>query len=386
MKPVNVLYLIRTWAFGGSHTIILLLLKHLPKDRFNITVIPYETPSGTDRQFIDAARKEGHFIPDDRIPWDGRMDWFAARRKIGELIEKYKVDLIHAHDTNSIVLVGVRRKRWPCACVASPYGWWETWYRFRARANHWVERNLALPNFDRVITVSNDMKTKILRGRTKEDKIRVIHTGLDLTRFDSGGSRPEVRRKLGIPDEAIVAGTVSRLFPEKGHRYLLDAVKILANEIPTLRLLIVGTGDLMRPLENYASELGLRSRVTFTGFYDDLPGALRGMDIFVQPSVQEEGFPTAILEAQLAKRPVIASDIGGARETFDAGNAGLLVPPKNVNALADALRALAKDPERCVRMGERGRAFVEQRFTLSAMTAKVTETYIEALDEYNRRQ
>ncbi len=386
MKKLNVLYLIRTWAFGGSHTIILLLLKHLPKDLFDITVVPYDTWTGADQQFITAAEKEGFTVAEDRIPWRSRMAWFDARNKVAELIEKYEIDLIHAHDTHSIVLTGVGRKRWPCALVGSPYGWWQPKFHLRAHANHWAERNLGLPNMDRVITVSNDMKAKILRGRTPVEKIRVINTGLDLSKFDTGASREDVRKALGIAAGDCVVGTVSRLFAEKGHKYLLDALRLERNDAPHLRVMIVGTGDMRQPLEDYAEEIGVRDKVIFTGFYEDLPGALRAMDVFAQPSILEEGFPTSVLEAQVAGLPVVASHIGGTHETLDVGKTGLLVPPKDASALAGALAVLANDPERRRTMGRAAREWIERSFTLEDMVRKVKDTYLEAWDVYQKRR
>lgn len=386
MKRLNVLYLIRTWAFGGSHTIILLLMRHLPKDLFNITVVPYDTWTGADQQFVRAAEKEGFTVAEDRIPWRSRTAWFAARNKIDELIKKYSIDLIHAHDTNSIVLTGVGYRRWPCALVGSPYGWWQPKFHIRAHINHWMERNLGLPNMDRVITVSNDMKAKILWGRTPEEKIRVINTGLDLSKFDKGAPREEVRKAFGIPESDCVVGTVSRLFAEKGHKYLLDALKLARNDAPNLRVMIVGTGDLRQPLEAYAREIGVADRVIFTGFYEDLPGALRAMDVFAQPSILEEGFPTSVLEAQVAGLPVVASHIGGTHETLDVGKTGLLVPPKDAPALAAALKDLANDPERRRAMGRAAREWIERSFTLEDMVRKVKDTYLEAWDEYQKRR
>jgi len=379
---LNVLYLIRTWALGGSHTIILLLLKHLPADRFNILVAPYDAFTDGDAQFVSAARRQGLQVLDERIPWRSRAAWFTARNTIAGLIRRQDVHLVHAHDTLSNVLVGLGRRRWPCACVASPYGWWEGGFQARARLNHWIERNLALPHFDRVITVSNDMKRKILQGRTPEDRIRVIHTGLDLADFEAGAAREEARRALGIPPHACVVGTVSRLFAEKGHRYLLDACATLIPDLPHLRALIVGTGDLRPALERQATQLGIADRVIFTGFYEDLHGALNAMDVFAQPSVLEEGFPTAILEAQAAGLPVVASDVGGTRETLDVGVSGRLVPPRDAAALADTLRRLALDDEERAAMGRAGRAWIERSFTLEDMVRQVSDTYLDAVDAF----
>ena len=119
--------------------------------------------------------------------------------------------------------------------------------------------------------------------------------------------------------------------------------------------------------------------MTFTGFYDDLPGAFNAMDLYALPTVLDEGFPTSVCEAQAAGLPVICSDTGGTRETMDPGRTGVLVPSADPGALADALAGLARDPERRRAMGEAARAWIRRSFTLEDMIAQVGATYEEAL-------
>jgi glycosyltransferase involved in cell wall biosynthesis len=386
--PRTVLYLIRSWAFGGSHTIILLLMKHLPPERFRVVCVPFDTWSGSDEAFIAEARKRDLPIAEERVPWKSRLNWGRARTTIADLATKYEADLIHTHDTHSTVLVGVGRNRWPCACVASAYGWWDGFLPVRRWVYQKIERQVALPKFDRVITVSNHMKGKVLWGPTTEDRVRVIHTGLDLAALGGGGSREDVRRRLGIAADACVVGTVSRVSVEKGHAHLIDAMALLAEVVPKLHLLILGDGPARPDLEAQVTRLGLTNRVTFTGFFDDLPGALAAMDLLAQPSVKEEGFPTALLEAQAAGLPVVASDIGGVKETIDVKRTGLLVPPGDTAALADVLANLADAPEKREAMGEAAATWIRGTFTLDHMIAQVCDTYDEAIDVHsrNRRQ
>jgi glycosyltransferase involved in cell wall biosynthesis len=385
-ERLNLLYLIRTWQLGGSHTIIRLLLKYLPDDQFNIITVPYDSPGTGDADFVRSVEKQGgRGIAPERIPWKSRANWFRARQTVQELITRYDIDVIHAHDTLSNVLVGLERRRFPCAAVASPYGWWESRWNIKAKINHHVEKHYALPKFERVYTVSQDMKRKIMQGPTRDDRIRVIHTGIDLSQFDSGKSGAEVRAEFGIPADALVVGTVSRLYIEKGHKHLIDAAAALRDRVPQLRLLIVGTGDQRAPLEQQARALGIADRVVFTGFYDDLSGALRAMDVFAQPSVEHEGFPTAVLEAQGAGLPVLASDIGGTHETMDNGSTGLLIPPGDAAALADAIAALAEDPARRGAMAAAARPWIERRFTRDQMMVEMGALYREARDAYRAR-
>ena len=148
----------------------------------------------------------------------------------------------------------------------------------------------------------------------------------------------------------------------------------------------MGTGDERPALEAQVRRLGLDGRVTFTGYHADLPGALRAMDIFAQPSVDQEGFPTAVLEAQAAGLPVVASDIGGTHETLDVGRTGLLTPPGDDVVLAGALRDLIRDSQRRAAMAAAGRPWIESRFTLPGMMTRMTETYHEALGAYRDRR
>lgn len=379
MKPRNVLFLVRSWAFGGSHTILLTLMKHLPKERYNVILVPYDTFSGSDELFIEQARRRGLPPSNERIPWKSRSNWGVARAKVLELITKYEVDIVHTHDPHSNTMIGIGRRKWPCAVVASAYGWWDGFLPFRRFVYQWIERDFALPHCDLVITVSNHMKERILKGPTREDRIRVIYTGLDLEEADHNRNRMELRAKFDIPEDALVVGTCSRVSVEKGHTHLLDAISKLAPAYPHLRAVIVGDGPAKRALEARSAKLGVSDRVTFTGFWDDLGAALASFDVFAQPSVQQEGLPTSVLEAQAAGLPVVASDIGGTSESLDNGRTGVLVPPGDGDALARAIESLVLDAPGRKKMGSAGRAWIREHFTLERMVERVCETYDEAI-------
>lgn len=383
---MNVLYLIRSWAIGGSHTIIRTLLRHLPKQEFNIITAVYDAPGGADERFAGMLRAEGHAVADERIPWRNRRQWRAAQQCIAGLIAQYRIDLLHCHDTHSNVLVGLGRQQWQCARVASPYGWWEPWWHLQARANHWIEKYLALPRFDAVHTVSQDMKRKILRGPTPAERIRVIHTGIDLHFLESDSTRAEMRRQLGFSEDDFIIGTVSRLEREKGHAVLLAAAAMLRPRIPNLKVLIVGMGRLKSALEKQARAAGLADCVRFTGYVDDVAAAMRAMDLFMLPSIDHEGFPTVVLEAQACGVPVVASRIGGTAETLDEQRTGLLVPPASPLALAEAIASLHDNPQKRAAMAAAARPWIESQFTLEDMIAQIADLYRTTLAAHRHLQ
>lgn len=361
---------------GGVQSVVRLLLKHLPRDKFDITVVPYDTDSEHDQAFFTSLVSEGIEISPDRIRWRGPVDCFSAQARIQELARKYQVDIVHTHDDQSNMLVGISRNSWPCARVASAYGWFEPKWNFNLKTQYAIERRFALPHFDHVYTVSQNMRNKIINSGTRPERVSVIHTGIDVEKFAKRGLRQAIRAELGIPHDALVVGTVSRLSAEKGHRYLLNAAQKLIQSQPRLVFLCVGSGNQRRPLEAQAKQLRLTGRVHFTGFYDDLPSIFEAMDIFALPSILDEGFPTSALEAQAAGLPIVASDIGGTRETIDVGVSGLLVKPKDSAALAQALSGLLTDHVRRHQMAAYAREWTKNSFSLTSMIDQMADMYL----------
>lgn len=379
MQPINVLYLVRTWAFGGSHTIVLSLLEHLPRHRFQISCVPYDAHSPGDSEFIEQAAARNLKIDSARIPWRSSRDWFRARNVVSSLIRERNIALIHTHDPHSNMLVGIGRKRWPVPIVASAYGWWDGPLD-RRRLHQRIERDYALPHFDRVITVSNDMEERVLAGPTSPEHVRVVRTGLT---EKSAELSHLLRTEFSIPEDAVVVGTVGRVSAEKGLHHLIAAVHTLRNDFPKLHCVIVGTGPELKNLKQQSERLGMIDRIVFTGFWDDLTDALNAFDLFALPSTQREGLPTSVLEAQQAGLPIVASDIGGTREAIDPDRTGILVKPGDVSALSDALRTLLSDAPRRQAMGEAASAWIAERFTLQTMIDNISDVYDEAIREFN---
>lgn len=375
---MRVLYLNRIWAMGGATSVISLILPNLPST-IEIIHACYDAPGGADDEYRQSLLCQGQRVLDECISWSGMRDWFQVLRTIDGLVKKYDIDLIHTHENQSNTLVGLHRRRWPCACVATAYGWWEV--NLKLSAYYALERRFALPRFERVTTVSEDMKHKLTGGGVPAAQIRVIPTGMDVTRFAYTGDRHRARAAQGLGAEDIVIGTVSRLAPEKGHGVLLHAASRLVGRYPNLRILIVGIGPERSDIEALSRELALQDRIKFTGFYGDLVEAYAMMDIFALPSVLEEGFPTVTMEAQAAGLPVVASDIGGTRETVEKDTTGFLAAPRSPESLAAQLDKLLADRELRLTMAAAARRRIAERFPVADMARKVAAVYEEALAE-----
>jgi glycosyltransferase involved in cell wall biosynthesis len=199
------------------------------------------------------------------------------------------------------------------------------------------------------------------RARDGRRPSYVIPLGIDLERFAAARAAPA--------GEVSLVGTVGRLAPQKDQQTLLEAAAL----VPEARFVLVGDGELRLELERRAAELEIADRVTFTGAREDVPELLASFDVFAHPSLFE-GFCLAVLEAQAAGVPVVATPVGGIPETVVDGETGLLVPTRDPAALAAAIRRLLEDREFAQRLADAARLSA-RRYSTERMVEETLKVY-----------
>lgn len=206
----------------------------------------------------------------------------------------------------------------------------------------------------------------------------LIPSGVDVDRFVGNRSATEAKTELGLDPARAVVGTVGRLEERKGHDLFLHGAREMLERANGTRpqILIVGDGPLRERLMAQAARLEIADSVRFTGAVPDVRVALSAMDVFVLPS-NAEGMSNALLEAMAARRPVVATDVGGTNEVLNGS--GTLVCPGDAQALAGAVMALLADPARAARRAEAGRQRVVERFSARAMVSRLEELYEQRL-------
>jgi glycosyltransferase involved in cell wall biosynthesis len=280
----------------------------------------------------------------------------SAVRTAGRVLGEGGFDLVHVHwvvPNGPIGAMVARRHRLPL--VVSLHGS-DVAVSERSRAigrvTRWsFERSAA------VVAPSADLAERA-RKLGAPDRVELISHGADVRAFEvPPEAAAACRARLGAGEQDVVVAGVGRLIPVKGFEYLLEAYAQALTEEPRLRLVLVGDGDRRGDLEERARALGVADTVTFTGMADrsQIPEYLAAADVVVVPSIRYggyvDGLPTVALEAMAARKPLVASAVGGLPELVRDGENGLLVAEKDVPALADTLLRLAREPELRERLG-----------------------------------
>jgi glycosyltransferase involved in cell wall biosynthesis len=198
---------------------------------------------------------------------------------------------------------------------------------------------------DRAIAVSVSTRDFLVRERfVPAERVRVIWNGAPLDEFAPvpRATAMSLRRELGVPESAPLIGIVGRVNAQKGHRFLIEAAPRVVARLPESRFLVVGDGDLLEASKRLAADLGVADRFVFAGHRADIPAVLGALDVFCIASTYE-GTPLALFEAMAAGKAIVSTAVDGCREILDDGVTGRLVPPRDPDALADALCAVLAD-------------------------------------------
>jgi glycosyltransferase involved in cell wall biosynthesis len=223
-----------------------------------------------------------------------------------------------------------------------------------------------------VAAVSETLRCQLAEDlRLPERRIRYIPNGVpsDLT-----GNRDALRTELGLSESDRLVVAIGNLYPVKGHRILVEALKTLGGRHPQLHVAIAGRGAEEEPLRRQADALGIGDRLHLLGLRPDVPDLLSAADVFVMPSLSE-GLPMALLEAIFSRTPVVASAVGAIPDVLEHGEGGKLVPPGESEALAAAIDELVTDSAAAARMAAQARRNAIALYSLDAMVERYLEVY-----------
>jgi glycosyltransferase involved in cell wall biosynthesis len=350
-------------------------------------------PGGTERLVIDLVTRLHAEVPmgvcclDEPGAWASEVERLGVRvtalgrrpgfhPSLGAAIARaaagHRATAIHAHHYSPFVYSAIARVRRPeTRLVFTEHGRVsDAPPSTKRRVANLVLARLATEAF----AVSADLRTHLLAEGFPPSAMGVIHNGIDIGPLPSPADREAVRRDLGAGVETLVVGTIARLDPVKHLEALLAAAaRARTADGPPILVVVIGDGPERAALDERAAALGISDHVRFLGRRDDARRWLAGMDVYVNSSVSE-GISLTILEAMAAGLPVVATRVGGTPEIVDE-TSGVLVPARDVPAIAGALAELGADAARRRALGAAARARVESAFTLDRMVAAYRDIY-----------
>jgi len=364
---------------GGPEKQILEHLKRLNRQNFQGWLISFKE-GRTENELLLRAQQEG--LNHIGIPMAWALDLGALFRLI-KTIRQIKADLLCVHGYKACLMGWGAGEKVHIPVMAFSRG--DTGENQKVAFYEWLERRF-LPKMDGIIAVSEGQKRKLESQGIKGETIGVVQNAVAI-KPQSGEPVPipkeEIFHRLAIPAQAKLVVSAGRLSPEKGHRYLVEAIAGLKIKQPGAFFLFCGDGPCREALEKQAHELGVLDRTLFSGFRRDLPEIFSVMDLFVLPSLSE-GLPNVILEAFASGKPVVASDVGGVSEIVNHEVNGLLVPPQQSDHLAEAIERILSDPLWGKEMGNSGHEKVKAEFTFEAQTEKLEKRYLQVLSAFER--
>ncbi len=240
-----------------------------------------------------------------------------------------------------------------------------------------IERTLGKLT-DRIVVVGDKQKDEIAGFNVAPmEKLVAIPLGLPLEPFlTADDARGELRRDIGIENDIPLVGIVARLVPIKAHEYFLQAAQRISAQRDDVHFAVVGDGERREELETMGRDLGIADRVHFLGWRRDMRQVYADLDVVVLSSLNE-GSPVAVIEAMAAARPVVATSVGGVGEVVDDGTTGILVPPRDADAIASGVLRFLGDPAWSKAVGLAGRSSVVPRYAVSRLVGDIERLYVD---------
>lgn len=367
---LRVLHLRSSAGFFGAERVIMTLLGRAQQSQLEAHLACIENYVTGDQSLVDLAKKEDHTVT--QLPCSSRIDKLTINALI-TYCEQNKIDLIHSHDYKSHFYAFFAGRKTRIPYVATLHG--RTFGDLKNRVFEVLENLLLKPA--RKIVVVSDVLDDAMRKAGMGKKTIQIPNGVNELTFhpDNPGKG---KSHWGFSDEHFVFGTVARFSQEKGHPILLDAFAEVHSKYPQARLLLIGDGPLFSEMHSKAESLNISQHIHFAGAQTDVENILQDIDCYLSPSLTE-GMPMSILEAMASNLPIIATEVGSLGEVLDEG-CGILIPPGEVAALAEAMSDIIERQGEAKEMANRARTRIESHYSAAQQSDRYAEIYHSVVD------
>jgi glycosyltransferase involved in cell wall biosynthesis len=364
---MRILHLISSGGMYGAEAVILNLSRTLNQQGHTSLLGIFSNSSNPNLQLHDLAQQEG--IESHLISCRGQLD-LTVPATIRALTAATSADLIHAHGYKADVYAYLALRNTNTPLVSTCHTWYDD---NRLVWLYGVIDRRILRRYNAVIAVSDDVRQRLLQARVPANHIHFIRNGIDLRPFTD--ATPSLR-PLAAP-EGLLIGWVGRLTRDKGPDLFLHAIAQLRPDFPTARYILVGEGPFRPECERLITSLALTDIVHLLGQRSDMPAVYASCDLLVSSS-RLEGLPMAILEGMASTLPWVAPQVGAIPLAIHDGQNGILIPPENMEVLANSMARLMQSPEERASMAAAARRLTESEFSAERMSEDYLRVYTTA--------
>lgn len=388
-RRIKIAHVITRMDWGGAPDIVRIICSYLDKNEYDVTLIFGATNSlsSRTRDFLAKSQVKVIVIPQLRRDIHPLND-LSAFWKICRALRRGKFDIVHTHTAKAGALgrMAARCARAPVV-FHTPHG--HNFYGYfgsgLSKVVVIIERMLAAIS-DKILVLTELEKQDMIGLKvTVPHKVIVLYQGLELDCY----LRPDfakvsaLRKEYAIRPDDIVVGMIGRLEQVKGAQYFVAAAHDITGRHPRAKFLVAGEGSLRARLSEMAEAMGMKEKFIFTGWSENIPELLGIFDLLVLPSLNE-AVGMALIEAQAAGVPVVATNVGGIPEVVIHNMTGLLVPPANAAELAKAIDTLLTDTQQRFAMASAARAWIKDRFRAEDMVRTLSLFYRQAMTRFPR--
>jgi len=370
----RILNVVPTLMCGGTENQFMALARQLDPQRFEIEFACLRRWG----PFVQEVTDRKMALTEYPVRTFRSIQALRQQARLARHITRNRIDVVHAYNFYGNVFAVPPARLVAPVVIASVRDRAPYLTPMQKRVQRW-----ACQFADCILVNAGAVREWLIGEGYSESKIAVIRNGVDLTRFSSPADPTRIRRELALPVDAPLVVVVSRLTQQKGLEQLLAATALLRERHPDARVLIVGEtaphdtaylGELQRLAERHR----VTDRVVFTGLRSDIPALLAAADVAVMPSLNE-ALSNVLLESMAAGAPTVATLVGGTPEALVDGTTGLLIPPGEPRAIADAVSRLLADRVLADRLGRDARDFIREHFSVERMVSATETLYLELL-------
>ena len=367
-QKIGIMHIRDSSGIFGAERVILTLAKNINRNEFDFMILCMRRGDGKSEKLISKAEEIGIKV----FPVDvkGRLD-IKAVWKINNIIKNNNISIFHSHDFKSdfygliaSLNLGVKR-------VSTAHG--STRDSILKKAYLFINERITYKFFDRIVAVAEDLRGFLEQNKILKEKIEVIQNGLDAELLEDE-TNCSFAPPLPIKEGHMVFAVIGRLYPDKGHRYFIEALSKVYQRYPNVTGLIIGDGPARTEITEQIKELNLEKAVFLCGVRTDMKNVYDAIDFLIIPSLTE-GLPYVLLEAMANGIPVLSTSVGDIPHLIDHESTGFLVDPGDIEGLVKYMLEFLNHTDKSQKMAQQGRNFILKNFSAKEMTEKTESLY-----------